>query len=75
METTRRYLRVDRSGIAFVRFVLEGYDGLAVLTTLDAARGDVMLCIAPGCEDEVDEVLNDLKAGMMIEEADGEDGK
>lgn len=69
-KTSRRHLRVDRREIAFLRFVLEGYDGLAVLTTLDAAAGTVVLSIAPGCEDEVEKILADLKNEILMEETE-----
>ncbi len=39
--------------IAFFKFILEGYDGLAILSTLDAGSGRVLLRF-PACrEDEV----------------------
>ncbi|MDY6832735.1 MAG: DUF4911 domain-containing protein [Thermodesulfobacteriota bacterium] len=67
-KTSRRYFRMDRREIAFLRFVFEGYDGLAVLTTLDAAAGTVVLSIAPGCEDEVEKILADLKKEILMED-------
>ena len=67
METTKRYYRVDRRQIAFLRFIFEAYDGIAVVETLDARKGIVLLHVAPGCVREVDEVLQDLKKEIMIE--------
>lgn len=75
METVRRRFRMDRSGIALVRFILEGYDGIAVLSTLDAKRGEVEVSIAPGCEAEVEEVLNDIGTTVLMEETLVKDGK
>lgn len=40
-----RYFRVDRRHIAYLRFILEGYDGLATLTTIDSRQGIVALDI------------------------------
>lgn len=62
-----RYYRVDRRSICLLRFILEGYDGLAVLTTLDAREGIVVLRIAPGCEEDVDRLLCELKKDVLIE--------
>ena len=68
-KSIKKYYRVDRRKIAFLRFIFEGYDGLAVLTTLDPRQGQVFLSIAPGCEKEVEIVLEDLKKDMLIQEA------
>jgi hypothetical protein len=66
-ETIKRSYRVDRREIAFLRFILEAYDGIAVLETLDSKFGIVVLHIAPGCEAEVDAILQDLKNDFMLE--------
>jgi hypothetical protein len=59
---------MDRREIFFLKFILEAYDGIATLTTVDAHQGIVLLRIAPGCEDEVETVLQDLKKDMMMED-------
>ena len=69
-ETVKQYYRVDRRQIAFVKFILEAYDGLCVMETLDPAAGLVVFHIAPGCEAELDMVLQDLKREIMIEPAE-----
>jgi hypothetical protein len=66
-ETIKRYYRVDRREIAFIKFIFEAYDGIAVLETLDPAAGMVVFHIAPGCEPDADTLLQDLKGGIMIE--------
>jgi hypothetical protein len=68
-ETSKQYYRVAGRDISFFRFVLEGYDGLAVLTTLDAPTGHVVLTVAPGCEEDVAAVISGLKSEIMIEPA------
>ena len=60
LETSSRCYRVDRSRISFVKFILEAYDNVAVLSTVDARRGLVQLRIAPGCETLVDGIVADL---------------
>jgi hypothetical protein len=66
METLVRHYRVDRSRIGILKFIFEAHDGLAVITTLDAASGLIRLIIAPGCEEDTDLVLDDLKRGFPI---------
>jgi hypothetical protein len=67
LETSRKCYRVDRGQIAYLRFIFEAYDGIAVLQTLDAQKGIVVLHIAPGCEADVEFVLQDLRKQIMIE--------
>jgi hypothetical protein len=67
--TTKQRYRVDRREIAFIRFILEAYDGLAVVTTLDPAAGLIEFHIAPGCEQDVERILQDLQQDIMMEKA------
>lgn len=52
-----RYFRVNRRDIAYFRFTLEAYEGLATLTTLDARNGIVVLSIPECFAGEVDALL------------------
>jgi hypothetical protein len=67
LETIRKILRVDRREICFIKFILEAYEGIATMTTIDARQGIVLLRIAPGCEKEVEAVLRDLGKDIMID--------
>ena len=68
MKTIEKILRIDRREICFLKFILEGYDGIATLTTIDAHRGIVLIRIAPGCEDEVETILQDLGKNIVIDD-------
>jgi hypothetical protein len=67
LETTQRYFRVNRRKIAFLRFIFEGYDGIAIIKTVDPQKGIILFQISPGCEDDVEFILQDLKKNMPIE--------
>jgi Domain of unknown function (DUF4911) len=67
MKTVTRYFRVDRREISFLRFILEAYSGMANMTTIDAAAGQIAVMIAPGCESEVTGLLDDLAGEILIE--------
>ena len=67
LKTLKQHYRVDRREIAFLKFILEAYDGIAVLKTEDAIRGIITFQIAPGCEKQFVEILQDLKKDIMIE--------
>ena len=70
METIKRYYRVDRSAIAYLKFIIESYDGIATLRTLDPVMGTICLSIAPGCECDVDLVMANMETEIMIESFD-----
>ena len=65
--TNRFYYRVDRRQIAFIKFILEAYDGLCVMTTIEPYRGIIALNVAPGCEADIEFVLTDLRRQTVIE--------
>jgi len=65
--TVKRYYRVDRGQIHFLKFVLEGYDGIAVLRTIDPQEGLIVLQIGPGCQSMVDMIIQDLQRHIRIE--------
>jgi hypothetical protein len=65
--SVRRYFRVDRREIHFLKFILEGYDGVAVVRTVDPLAGLVVLYIGPGCQGVVDMVIKDLEKDIRIE--------
>lgn len=68
MEAIKKYLRVDRREIHFLKFIFEGYDGMATVTTIDPDLGIVLLSISPGCEGDVEIVLLDLQKEILIEQ-------
>lgn len=73
METTIRWYRVDRREISFMKFILEAYDNMAVVSTVDRKRGVVQIRIAPGCEMLVDDIVTGLPATIAIATRDETD--
>ena len=74
MKSIRRYYRIDRRQIAFLKFIFEAYDGIATLSTVDSRQGVIALAIPPGCESDVDLLLADLGRQIRIETARWDDG-
>jgi hypothetical protein len=62
----RCYYRVDRRDISLLRFILEAYDGVATVTTIDSRQGIVMLTVAPGWEGLVKDLLAELSDGRDL---------
>lgn len=45
MQIRDLYVRINPQKIAFLKFIIEGYDGLALLTTIDRHDGLVRLLV------------------------------
>jgi hypothetical protein len=63
----RRWFRVPLGEIAYVRAIVEGYDGVATVSAPDGNRGEIEWLIAPGREDEAAEIARRLagEAGLV----------
>jgi hypothetical protein len=61
MDHVVRRFRVPFESVGYVRMIVEGYDGLAVVVTPDAKVGVIEWWIAPGREDEAEEVATALR--------------
>lgn len=68
MKVTKKYYRVKPSDIVFIRYILEAHDGLAVISTLPDAKDTIVLRIAPGCEEDVLQIVSGLKDEISMEE-------
>ncbi len=67
MDTHSRYFRVHREDIAYLKFIVESYEGMAVVRTKDRHEAVVELMVAPGWEKDLEEVLEGLRREMTIE--------
>jgi len=64
---------VDRKDLSYLRWTVESYDGMALVSTLDPALAYVEIRIAPGCEGIVTDLLNHLarEEGVGVARLDG----
>jgi hypothetical protein len=53
--------RVDRKDISYLRWIIESYDGMAFMKTIDPYNALIELEISPGCEDLLFELLDHLR--------------
>ncbi len=67
MDTQSKYFRVRREDIAYLRFVIESYEGMAVVRMKDPHEAIVELMVAPGWEKDLEKVLEGLRREMPIE--------
>jgi len=57
---------VDKKNIAYVVSLVEAYDYLAVVRTLDQSRGLIELLISPDFVDEVNSLMENLRKEISI---------
>jgi hypothetical protein len=67
MDTQSRYYRIRREDIAYFKFIIESYEGMAVVRTKDPREAVIELMVAPGWEKEVDAVLENLRGEVVFE--------
>lgn len=67
MDTQSRYFRINRKDIAYFKFIIESYEGMAVVRTHDPKEAVVELMVAPGWEKDVEEVIEGLRKEIPIE--------
>jgi hypothetical protein len=67
MDTHSKYFRIRRDDIAYFKFIIESYEGMAVVRTKDPHEAIVELMIAPGWEEDVNDVLRGLGQEIPIE--------
>jgi hypothetical protein len=66
IECRKRYFRLPARHIAHFQFLVEGYDGIATVTTVDAKAAVVMLCIPAGLDGVADRVLDAMAQDQWI---------
>ena len=54
------FLKLPRENIAFLKFVLETYEGLGELRTLDGERGEVVILAPKDTVKDIKTMLNNL---------------
>jgi len=59
-DTHNRYFTLDPSGIGPLKFLLEAYEGAAVMRTLPNTTSTIELMIAPGFEEVIEGILCEL---------------
>ncbi len=70
-----RHLKLNKKDIAYLQFILEGYEGLVTATTIDKKAAIVKLFIVPDAVQEVDAILLALKREIDIAEIDPGENK
>lgn len=61
-------LRVDRRDISYLRFIIEGYDGLGIVTTRDPVSAEVVITYPLKRKDLLTELIHALQGEGIIRE-------
>jgi hypothetical protein len=62
-----RYFKVARRDMVFLKFILEAYEGMNVMSTVDNTVGVIRIAIMPGFVDDMDGLLADLGRQVSME--------
>ena len=67
--SVRNYL-IDPYQIHYLRFIIEAYPGMAVVSTVDSTLGLVSIAVAPGCESDILRILEAERETLKLSEVD-----
>lgn len=68
MDTASWYFKIKPRDIGYMKFILESYEGLGVLRTIDPRNGIVEVMVPPGLEEDSELVLEGLRDEIFIEQ-------
>jgi hypothetical protein len=68
------YLELPPADIAFVKFILESYEGVGVMRTIDRTKAVVVLMIAGDFLDDARAILASLRSEVAWREVERPDG-
>ena len=62
-----RYFKVAHRDMVFLKFILEAYEGMNVMSTVDNKAGIIRIAIMPGFLADMEGLLADLGRQVMLE--------
>ncbi|MDD2899492.1 MAG: DUF4911 domain-containing protein [Desulfuromonadaceae bacterium] len=68
-----RYFKVARRDMVFLKFILEAYEGMNVMSTVDNTAGIIRIAVMPGFVADMDELLDDLGRQVPMERVEWHD--
>jgi uncharacterized protein DUF4911 len=72
LEPSVRFFRLDRHDLVYLKFVLEAYEGMSTLSTVDPKGGIVRLSIPGGFEDDMRRIIDALSKEIPLTEVEFE---
>ncbi len=68
MDTVSIFIQIPPQEIAFLSFILESYEGVAIARTIDPLQGLMELMVSPDYQEEMRQILKDLSQQFPIKE-------
>lgn len=62
-----RYFKVHHRDMVYLKFILEAYEGMNVMSTVDNRAGIIRVAIMPGFVDDMDALLRALGEKVEME--------
>ncbi len=63
-----KYFRIKREHIAPVQFIIEGYEGMSTVSTIDSQEAIIKISIMPDFKEVIENLLGELKNIYRLEE-------
>ena len=60
MDTINLLIQIPTHEIAYLTFILESYEGVATMRTIDPKKGTIELAVSPHQGEEIKEILKSL---------------
>ncbi len=57
----KKFLKLNRKDISYVQFLIESYEGLATVTTIDENVAIIKLSIMPDSVSDIDKILYSIR--------------
>lgn len=64
----KKYFKINRRNIAIVQFIIEGYEGMATVSTIDPHTAIIKISIMPDFISEISGLIDALKNKYKIVE-------
>lgn len=68
-----RYFKVAHRDMVFLKFILEGYEGMNVMSTVDNKAGIIRIAVMAGFVADMDALLAELGKQVSMERAEWHD--
>lgn len=62
-------LQIDPRRIGYLRFILEGYDGMAMMTTINAKEGTVVVRYPSSFHNDLTAIISDVSSLIFLTHA------
>jgi hypothetical protein len=64
----KKWFLLDRNNIVVVQFIIEGYEGMATVTTIDSQAAIIQVSIMPDFVQEIINLMEDLATKYNLQE-------